>query len=498
MGRKNRLKQKIMNQNYFAVTLIVTTFFLLLLGCAKSPPPREELPPIIELNIKTTQQIEVALSDINQMPITLWILEEDGETVGFFLTGHAELPICQIASHQLFTTLMDIGLTSTDVFGAGVGFSLRSKDDVQFAVYNAKLREMVTQFESLDDIAKISQAQGVVGAKIETKALTNRDQVEIRRVNARWYIEMQEKIQNHIQAAKNASWPISVVEYQLEKGEDRNTGPILVPYYDIINQDAVLKFTLTDELLSMPEELSMAYVMDLYREAERTLEERKKNNEGVLGKLAGFLKGSVVYSGAMSQFSVFEIQDLDKTIIYTLEIFMKFYDQFGNEVEFVPPDSIINVTIEKGLEDTLNRIQKLAMKANQRISEKLSELLAFKQRALKAERINTAILIDSFLRGWRLSFDTDTNNDRFDQWVELRRVKIWNQILDNLSQAGLKVRNDRLAGLFHEENVVFQMNPVEGGYEITPYQVLADEFLQIIDKDAGVCYFASVYTNRFP
>lgn len=53
-----------------------------------------------------------------------------------------------------------------------------------------------------------------------------------------------------------------------------------------------------------------------------------------------------------------------------------------------------------------------------------------------------------------------------------------------------------MGGIFHSDDVFFQIESEENNFVITPYKVVGGEFIQIVDKQIGISYIQSPFNFR--
>ena len=447
------------------------------LGGESTFPTVDTIPISIDGPIEPpTETASVALYDINQPPIALWVFEQHDEPLGFFLTGHGDESACKEASGHLLRTMREVWQTE-DIVGAGFGFSWREETD---SSYRMKIEKMKEEFE------KIQRERGG-------------GQVKVLTVDAELYRKTCALIETSLSFGKQAKWQVTVIEHYLSEEES----PLLIPFY-YVNQEGYLKFRLDEQLLGLPKELLN---IANFNQIEHDLSAKKAANEELLKKLEEVQQNLDKYTSFKAEFPIYDCYLTEKSSAdimalefkyeirtYSLNFAEKLIDpKTGKEVKSIPPGAYI---VHRGTGKTdilkrINEIENFAVEANQHIELE-------RERIKKARMINTEILIDAFLRGWRLSAGEDKENEIFDHWVKEKRVQVWQKILDNLDNKRLRVKKGHLAGIFHQENVIFDVKPIENGlvYEVTPYYVLGGDFIQIVDKEAGVCMFASPYTCR--
>ena len=73
------------------------------------------------------------------------------------------------------------------------------------------------------------------------------------------------------------------------------------------------------------------------------------------------------------------------------------------------------------------------------------------------------------------------------------RKPVWEFILNQFPNAKL---DSKMGGIFHADDVYFQVRSKNNNLIITPYKVVGGNFIQVINKEIGLSYLQTPYNFR--
>jgi hypothetical protein len=130
-----------------------------------------------------------------------------------------------------------------------------------------------------------------------------------------------------------------------------------------------------------------------------------------------------------------------------------------------------------------------------RLSSRLGELL--KQPVVPPSN-PTPLLIDAFLRGWPVSFNDDAQARRYDAWVGANQQRVWEQICRGLAGRGVRL-GSCARGEAHAvqlSNVMFQVAVGGGVVLLQPSFVLGGPVVQVADPAARMVRYESAIADQ--
>jgi hypothetical protein len=109
----------------------------------------------------------------------------------------------------------------------------------------------------------------------------------------------------------------------------------------------------------------------------------------------------------------------------------------------------------------------------------------------KAVAINNYTLLDSFLRGWDLSFLDNAKQSPYRRWLESRRSDVWGEIFRQAESQHID-----LSGIVSEQTV-FQVREEGDNYKIKPMYVGEfDQTSVVKSKDGPLLYYRAPWAQR--
>ncbi len=474
------------------VSIIVC--IVLMYGCSRPLPPIES----ISTNVYNPKDSQLPIYDINTVPISFWTIKDGEDNVGFIVAGHAEKAICKAASLEVINIVKEIGEREDSVFTFGVAYDLRPKLSISnkwSANYSSTISKMENKFREL--------AKNYPG------------QVKVNKINYADYNKVASSLKDNIAKVRNSKdWDRHIVEYKY------HSSPIIVPFYSIENGEKTV-FKMKKSIFGVTP--VGAAIMSFKREIESAVDEIKKmreQNSNELQRLLESFKGKRKFKiyriqediVVLEEYTIdsslpkappgFQLQTIDATTGMVLET----RDVTADEATKMLKDSSVTIdpTARKLLQEWIDDVKNHSRKidkvksdlknvindANNVMEKQINELLALMKKI--QEQNDESIVIDAFLRGWAFSTGNLSTNKRLDDWYRERR-KVWDTILRSVN---LGRNNNNMAGAFHSDNVFFKVVTRNDIYEITPYYIVGDDFIQVIDKRLGISQIVSPFNFR--
>ena len=440
----------------------------------------------------------IPIYDINNLPISVWFFKRDRKHVGFMIAGHATKAVCEIASLEVHNKLKEIGTSTSSIFSYGIGYDLLEGEDSSNH-YNSTMKTMKDEFQTL--------------------GIKNRDQVKVYEIDYNKYIEYLNLIKYHIVLAnKSKTWNTHIVEYKLDDF------PLIAPFY-YTKTAKEISFEVPKKLFgSIPTELVYASYQKNLVDVENALKEKIKFNKEEIEKISA-------YRNRDDRSSIWEIAywSLDKNELYLNEKMLwgyrpppEGYKLCNTSTQFGLPDCR-PITFKEALiylkdpdvektPQVISELTKWRIKAEEDLKsfksrkEEIITKISLEERDIKEflvtvenrkkdllNRDNQDYIIDAFLRGWAFNTNDTLLNTQLDNWYTKNRKLVWDNILDKIPNSRI---NNNLGGIFHSDDVFFQIESKVNTFKITPYKVVGGEFIQVIDKQIGISYLQSPFNYR--
>jgi hypothetical protein len=436
--------------------------------------------------------------DINNLPISVWFFTDGDDKVGFLIAGHAYKEVCEVASQEIMDEIEKMGRVDTTIFTYGVGFDIRPKTSSRWNKrYDSLLTVMERNFIELED--------------------KNPDQVEHHKLLYEDYKKIHDLIKNHITWANSDKvYDNHIVEYQ------HTDTPIIVPFYDIKTQQPIVFNVPKESFGTIPTDLVKYDIIKNITTEITLINEANKHNNNQLIKVKNISNNSLLNTYILEGYSLFagKIEEIPKFLYGYSPPPDNWYLQrtvngkVVSQERILPQEALAKLKSgeiydpesKKELEDWLNQVKKdnesfevrkkssLAelqkqIKFNNSIIQRLS---TFKTSILNTQKDNH-IIIDAFLRGWAFNTGDEKTNERLDKWYDDYRPKIWAKIFEKYPNAKV---DDKMAGIFHSDDVFFDVKLKGNIFKITPYKVIGGEFVQVIDKNVGISTFYTSFNFR--
>ena len=440
---------------------------------------------------------DIPLYDINNQPISVWFISDDSRYVGFIVAGHATKAVCEVASLEVYNKLKAIGKDDASIFSFGVGYNFKRNNDSDYT-YHSTLEEMKIKFEDL--------------------SYEYPEQVNIGIIPVSQYNEYLSLLKSHINLANRSDeWTTHIVEYKL------NNFPLIAPFYYSETSQIIQIRVPKSKFGGIPTELVYAAYEEALSEGEDELNENLRNNQIALNEIRNY---SNPYNTDIEIISYWTVEG-DYIINRQEELrghrpppdgyYLVEPDGARRPLTFkqaIPylndPNTIVYPTARRRLEHWIKQAEEdmkdfhrqrksLREKINDG-NKKIEKLIAKidDRRAKLRNRDNQDYIIDAFLRGWVFEAGSDEMNRKLDNWYATYRQTVWNYMLDQVSTSNVNARVlGKLGGVFHSDDVFFQVNSEGNNFIITPYKVVGGEFIQVIDKEIGISYIQSPFNFRF-
>lgn len=442
----------------------------------------------------------IPIYDINNMPISVWFIKSGRDYKGFIVAGHATKAVCEVASLEVHNKIKAIGKSESSIFSYGIGHNILSENESSSS-YHEIMKTMKKEFEELE--------------------MENSDQVSVNEIDYDKYTKYLTLFEKHIDLAnKTKEWDTHMVEYKLEDF------PIIAPFYTVQNSEKI-KISVPKELFGgIPTELVFASYSKSITDMENYLNEKINSNKNEINRIKKFKNSDEIIP--IWDITYFELDGVG--IVEKKEILFGYSpppeglsyvtkDQFGNIVSERPitfkealrylnnPEIVRNtspilirqlrewkVKAEEERSSFEQRKKDLSQKIKLENDNLNKFLVTIKNRKKELlNRDNNDYIIDAFLRGWVFETGSEKLNKDLDKWYSERRSIIWNYILDSVPNSRI---NGKLAGVFHSDDVFFQIESKANSFDITPYKVVGGEFIQVIDKSIGISYIQTPFNFR--
>ena len=439
---------------------------------------------------------KLPLYDINNMPISVWFFEEENKQIGFIVAGHATKTICEIASTEVMTKLQDIGMNTSSIFSFGIGYDLRN-DNTWNERYDSLLLTMRNKFVQLRKKYP--------------------EQVVIDNIDFAKYTEIMDLIKQHIQNAdQNTAWDSYMIEYEY------HDQPLIVPFYTINDTLDKIKFQIPKSLFGKIPTDAVSYslssgIVEMENKIENLIKENKReignveaynnlDNEKIFSYWTAVENGFVMETALLEGYGTppegwrIVTKENGRVIDSRNITFIEAVEYLNDPtIEIDPYDRMVleewTVKARENKKSYNNRKGDIVIDiilATSDIRKELETLSDHKRSLL--ERDNQDFIIDAFLRGWPFDTESIELNKRLDVWYETRRKVVWDYILDQIPNAQVQ---SKLAGIFHSDDVYFQISSSSDNYIVVPYKIIGGNFVQVIDKKVGICQFYTSSNFRF-
>jgi len=456
--------------------------------------------PLEGERVKALDTVGLPHYNINNRPISLWMLKEDTFNIGFIIAGHAEAAICRIASAELLNTMDRLDHNPWSMASFGVAFDIRHRNSPLWSIaYHNTLRTLERRFYDLaigypNDVStfsmQASECEAVYAAiKSETDRLKER-----------------------------SDWDSFVLEH-----EQRDL-PLLLPFTTVGTEDTI-RFSVPKTIFGkLPIELALVSYREDIKAAQLILDSLMVGNEDV----RRLMKAKRVEPGSALIWSVHEgsikpemviiraLPDIGKMLGW--EIVQK-DGKDGRIVErrsanYEEVKEIVNDPIRSrtyspenidSVRKELRQYEALHDTLQQEWNEQLGKV-DLAQQSLKKEKVRilhmlaeikkrdySDHIIDAMLRGWPFSTEDSVLNKKLDEWYDSKRPLVWEHIFS--MRPDLRVK-DRLGGIFHSDDVFFQVDEKGDSYEITPIKITGGTFVQVIDKQTDLVWIYSPMSDR--
>ncbi len=441
----------------------------------------------------------IPIYDINNLPISVWFLKQNRKHVGFIVAGHATKAVCEIASLEVHNKLKEIGTSASSIFSYGIGYDLL-EGTAAHNHYDNIMKTMKHEFQ-------------ILGIK-------NPDQIKVREIDYDEYIKYLRLLKSHINLANQSkTWDTHIVEYKLDNF------PLIAPFY-YTKTAKEISFEIPKALFgSIPTELVYASYQKSLEDVESSLIEKIKFNDKEIQKIN-------TYQNSDDRIPIWDITywSIDKNEFFINEKVLWGYrpppdgyeicktSQFGiqdcNPITF--KQALAYLKDREVMKNTSRRVidglKKWKIKAEEDrksfrsrkediidvVTKESNEIKTFleiieNRKKDLLNRDNQDYILDAFLRGWAFNTNDTLLNTQLDTWYVNNRKPVWDYILKKVPNSRI---NNNLGGIFHTDDVFFQIESKENVFKITPYKVVGGEFIQIIDKQIGISYLQSPFNYR--
>jgi len=435
--------------------------------------------------------------DINNLPISVWFLKKNNKYFGFIVAGHATKAVCEVASLEVMTKLDEIGKDKNSIFSYGIGYNRKSEIEWN-STYNSQIVSMKENFSKLQSEYP--------------------DQVYLSEINVDKYDTTTNLIKKHIKNAYfNNQWESIIVEYKYVNQ------PLLIPFYHINATADTVKFIVPkNKFGTIPPDFARYSLTSSIKEIEKEttlLIEFNNKQINELDKFYNLDEDKTIYywkfeNNEYSKYSTTLIgygTPPDDWVLTEKNQFGIIVSQrpitFKEAVNYLKDPSIkvdpfaryeLESWIVKAKENEKTyknrKAEILTMIRNetQTIRNELKKITEFKTKL--TNRNNEDLIIDAFLRGWAFNTQSDELNTQLDNWYETKRPIVWDYMLSMYPNSKIE---GKLAGIFHSDDVYFHISSDKQNFIITPYKIIGNDFIQVIDKKVGICQFYSPNNFRF-
>lgn len=436
--------------------------------------------------------------DINNTPISVWFIKKEEKYLGFIVAGHATKAVCEVASIEVHNKFKKIGNNESSIFSFGVGHYIIDEDEwtVEF---NETLNSMEEKFNNLQHEIDYDND------------FTNNYQVKLGKINYSDYKEDINLIQEHIEIANNyEAWDKHIVEYKLKES------PLIVPFYDI-STNSKIEFEIPKSTFGeIPGDFAFLSYKKNLEDWKEKLETAIENNYNLIDSLQN--SNITDNTHCRRNFNCYKHNDdllltetktlvgnhihcinwfrwtskgdtIDITLEEALQTIHTFKDTSHQNILIDWKDNWLENTMQ--FEENKREIIDEILSETKIIKDELRDHISLIQDIMKQD--DQDLIVDAFLRGWIFDMDDDDLNTELDDWYKNYRKSVWDYIFKKIPKAKVE---GKLGGIFHADDVYFQVRPTKDTFIITPYKVVGGDFLQIIDKEMGISYLQSPFNFR--
>lgn len=485
---------------------------MLALGEQDSLPFREDLNSRLQRQAELMDLYFPAVYDINRLPINVCFIKKDSSYVGFVIAGHAFKEACHTASLKIKTILNTIGYQDNTIFSFGVGYDRRNNAVDTF--YHNRLKEL--ESTCLD--------------------LQERDifQVRVSYTTDSAFEGTVERIERNMHFAWNSMQENDSINRVIFRYNNIKY-PVPVPFY---NKDGIITFTIPKSRIGkIPDtrDIYAATIQNALTENSnalatnnRALQRLSTYNPIIRTSNFGSIKYPVIINNGIKKDTVKLIQfDTTKIIreydaisgatirYYSLaqlqnlcnsgQRIIKLKSDSRNTKVNTCKEATIIIDLIQEMNETKRELIITLNKANRQLTLDNQQLLTLRAQFNTDQRADTLLYIDAFLRGWVYATGDRLLNTRLNSWYNKRRP-VWQELLTRypLYKKRVKTKPDTLlvanpnniAGIFQFDDVFFSVKATDRDYIITPYKLLGNDFIQIIDRQSNICQFFSVNNFR--
>jgi len=198
--------------------------------------------------------------DINNVPISVWILKEGTYNSGFIVAGHAEKAVCKVASVEVMTKLNQLGFNNDNLISFGIGYDIRSRlTDKWTQSYHEKISELENKLTEL--------------------SIKHPNQVKVNIISYNQYYNTIKLIEKHIKNASKSEYQNLIVEYKYNKS------PLIIPFHYIESQK-IVNFKVKKSLFGkIPRGLALNSMVNIIKEAQKEINNILSHNKKEKKKL---------------------------------------------------------------------------------------------------------------------------------------------------------------------------------------------------------------------
>ncbi len=436
------------------ITYLFVGFMLIISGCAPIQKPTSPQESIIVKPSASTYKLEkseVRLPDydINNAPISVWVITEGVDNVGIIIAGHAEKAVCQVASIAVITAFEELGDNKNKFVSFGIGFDIRPKSTNLWSPdYNAQITELIGKLNHLREQYP--------------------NQVKINVIQYNQYQKAFNALNNQLKYIKNSVWDTHVVEYKYDNS------PLIIPF-QYFGSDEVVTFKLSKSVFGeIPYELALDSLTKKLDDAEKEIKKMIEDIEDILREFEkGFLEIRKPKTG---------------------KIIRKNFKTLNEAKQLISKEQIQYEYLQKKItrhEDFLKLFKESYDKLHDKLSKELANIAEYREKIQKIKE-KDIFLIDAFLRGWAFSTSNEVFNSKLDNWYDTKRAEVWQMILSKIPQA----KTSQLGGIFHSDDVFFKVVSNNDEYEITPYKIIGGDFIQVLNKKIGITQYFTQFNFR--
>lgn len=439
--------------------------------------------------------------------VHVWVYRrEDGSIGELIVTGHAASAVCARASAQLCETGLQLDPEEDDLLAAGTGHFLGlDLGELDVLVEEPAVREYVEKRIELEWNRLLGQSSGQLEDELSVlvreapvrrflRAQELEDLVESLRLleNETGLVDVEELSFSLQVATRNeverqirlngllSQDQVSVVQLRSPNGQSH---AVLLPFYCISTDSTAIGDTIPHVAIELdckdfeiPSDVLETHLEALVAETEKDAlwqkefaQDRLKDARNRREQLARALE-----QGWMSENELISVTHvIDWNTLRVIEL---------PEAEQMPVGEYLRSELPAIIESAQEMVQ-----AAERV---LTEIARAAQPQGELARMNIAIVIDSFLRDWDLAFLEEAKAEAYDDWRREKRSQIWRTIDKTLEDSGVNPH------VLKQENVVFDVNSVDGRVLITPYFIANGNTLVIVDKRDGVVRYVDYWALR--